>query len=247
MVLSASNASLKVRSLGLLLLGISLFWLSTLPFTTTAYSTRPSEAGFAVTVVPSSVVIKVGEKISVNVTVTGAEASPIGRICFSVQGFPDSGFRESFLPECATSQSNRMAAILTVEVTAAAAPQSFTAFIVAHSEAQTAEATLDITVEPAFPPWIAWVGILLFLLILGVAIMGRPRLRIQIVRRLLGRRNALEMSSLSEPLGRNANKALTCRLVTLNSGLSCTLQLVLHLNPFLGLTLFVRRMVFDWA
>jgi hypothetical protein len=201
MILSASHAFLKIRFIALLLLGISFFWSTTLPSANIAYSTLPSEVGLAVTVVPSSVVIRVGEKVSINVTVTSGEAPPIGRVCFSAQGFPESGFRVSFLPECVTSQSNRIAAILTVEVTAAAAPQKFTAFIIAQSEAENAQTSLDVTVEPAFPPWITWAGLLLFLLILGGAIIGKPKLRIQGVRHLLGRRSALGTMLVPGTLG----------------------------------------------
>jgi hypothetical protein len=216
MVLVTSYTFRKVHFIALLL-AVSVFSSTPFPLTNIAYSTQPSEVGFAVTVVPSSVVARVGEKVRINVTATSAEASPMGRVCFSVQGFPDSGFSVSFLPECATSQSSRIAAILTVEVTAAAAPQRFTAFIIARSEGQTAQATLDVTVEPAFPPWIAWVGVLLFLLILGMAITGKPKLPIQGIRRLLGRRNTLETNSFSKPSGLTGKKALARQLVTLNS------------------------------
>ena len=198
MVLSTSHAFLKVHFVALLLV-IFVSWSTLLPLTDIGYSAQPSEVGFAVTVVPSSVVARVGEKVRINVTATSAEASPMGRVCFSAQGFPDSGFIASFLPECATSQSDRITAILTVEVTAAAGPQSFTVFIVARSEGQTAQTTLDVTVEPAFPPWIPWVGLLLFLVILGMAITGKPKSPIQSVRRLLGRRSALDAALSRNP------------------------------------------------
>jgi len=136
-----------------------------------------------VTVVPSSVVIKVGEKARISVTVTNAETAPSGQVCFSLEGFPDSGFRTSFVPECATFQLDKITAFLTVEVTPAAAPQSFIAFVIARSGGQTSKATLDVTVEPAFPPWIAWVGLLLFFLIFAMAIMGKPKLSIRSIRR----------------------------------------------------------------
>ncbi|HXZ97743.1 MAG TPA: hypothetical protein VED24_00090 [Candidatus Acidoferrum sp.] len=151
-----------------------------------AYSTHTSQVALRVTVVPSSVVIKVGETVRINVTATSEEAASIGQVCFSLQGFPDPGFRTSFLPECTTSQSNRISTILSVEVTPAVAPESFTALVVARSQGQNFQASLSVTVEPAFPPWIAWAGILLFLLICGVAIIGRQTLSIQI-KRALGR------------------------------------------------------------
>lgn len=155
--------------------------------TDVAYSNQPSEVRFDVAVVPSSVVIRVGEKVRINVTVTSAETAPIGQVCFSLQGF-DSGFRTSFLPECATFQSNKVTAVLTVEATAAVAPQSFTAFVIARSDGQTMQVALDVTVEPAFPPWVTWLGLLLFLLIFGMAITGRPRLFIKSIRRIVARR-----------------------------------------------------------
>jgi hypothetical protein len=159
-----------------------------MPFLLTdiAYSTHPSQVALDVTVVPSSVMIRVGETVRINVTATSDERTPIGQVCFSLQGFPDPGFRTSFLPECATSQSNRISAILSVEVTPAVAPQSFTALVIARSESQTSQTSLDVTVEPAFPPWIAWAGILLFLLVSGMAIIGKQKLSIQI-KRALGR------------------------------------------------------------
>jgi hypothetical protein len=187
MVLFTFDASRKVHFIAILL-AVSVLWSTLFLLTDIAYSTQPSQVEFGVTVVPSSVVIRVGDKIRINVTATSAESGPIGRVCFSLQGFPDSGFRTSFLPECATSQSNKITAMLTVEVTAAAAPQSFSAFVVARSEGQTVQTTLDITVEPAFPPWIAWIGLLIFLLIFGMAIIGKRKLPTQSIKRVLGRR-----------------------------------------------------------
>jgi hypothetical protein len=186
MALSTPDASLKAHSFALLL-AVSLLWSTLFLLTDIAYSTQSSEVGFAVTVVPSSVVVRVGEKARINVTATSAGAAPIGRVCFSLQGFPDSGLRATFLPECATSQSNRITATLTVEVTAAAAPQSFTALVIARGEGQTTQTTLDVTVEPAFPPWITWIGLLLFLLIFAMAITRKPKLPIRGIRHLFGR------------------------------------------------------------
>jgi len=154
-----------------------------LVLTAVAYSSQPSEAGFGVSVVPSAVVIRVGEQVRINVTVTVTEGASIEQVCLSLQGFPDSGFRTSFLPECATPQSNRITSILTVEVTAAAAPQNFAAFVIVRSEAEIMQATLDVTVEPAFPPWITWIGLLLFLSVFGMAIAGKPKLSIRSIKR----------------------------------------------------------------
>lgn len=180
-----------------------------------AYPSQLGEVGFGVTVVPSSVVIKVGEKARINVTVTNAYAARIGQVCFSLQGFPDSGFRTSFLPECATSQLSKITSILTVEVTPAVAPQSFTGLVIARSEGQTVQAPLNITVEPAFPPWITWVGLLLFLLTLGVAIIGKPRLPIRSVRRIIARRKHDYISKASQRIGITA-----CCNCTVESGAS---------------------------
>jgi hypothetical protein len=173
------NASQRVHFI-VILLAVSILWSMSLLLTGFAYST--SQLALGVTVVPSSVVIRVGETVRINVTATSGETAPIGQVCFSLEGFPDSGFRTSFLPECATSQLNRISAMLTVEVTPAAAPQSFTAFVIARSQGQTFQTSLDITVEPAFPPWIAWAGLILFLLVSGMAFIGKQKLSIQIKR-----------------------------------------------------------------
>jgi hypothetical protein len=182
---SKENASRRVHFIAILLAASVLCSMSFL-LTDIAYSTHPSQVALGVTVVPSSVVIRVGETVRINVTATSGETTPIGQVCFSLQGFPDPGFRTSFVPECATSQSNRISAILSVEVTPAVAPQSFTALVIARNGGQTSQASLDVTVEPAFPPWIAWAGILLFLLVSGMAIIGKEKLSIQI-KRALGR------------------------------------------------------------
>jgi len=183
MVLSTPARSPRISLTTLFLLWISIPLSSLSVLTANAYSSQPSEAGFGVSVVPSTVVIRVGGQVRINVTVALTEGASIEQVCFSLEGFPNSGFRTSFLPECATPQSNRITAILTVEVTAAAAPQSFTAFVIARSEAEIMQATLDVTVEPAFPPWIAWTGLLLFLLVFGVAIAGKPKLSIRSIKR----------------------------------------------------------------
>ena len=179
------SASRRVHFIAIVL-AVSIFWSMPFLLTDIAYATHTSQVALGVTVVPSSVVIRVGETVRINVTATSEEVAPIGQVCFSLQGFPDPGFRTSFLPQCATSQSNRISTILSVEVTPAVAPESFTALVVARSQGQNFQASLSVTVEPAFPPWIAWAGILLFLLICGVAIIGRQTLSIQI-KRALGR------------------------------------------------------------
>lgn len=149
----------------------------------TAHSDRPSDVRLSVTVVPSSAVIKVGETARINVTVTSALVTPIGQVCFGLEGFPSSGFRTLFLPECATSQLSRVTAILTVEATAAAAPQTVDAFVIARNGGQPAQATLNVTVEPTFPPWIVWAGLLLFLLAFGLTTIGTPKLLVKRIKR----------------------------------------------------------------
>lgn len=128
------------------------------------------------TVVPSIVVIKVGEKATINITVTSGETAAIEQICFSLEGIPSSGFRTSFLPECAAFELGKVTAILTVEATPAAAPQTVSAFVIGRSGSQVSRDGIEITVEPAFSPWIAWAGILLFFLMFGLSVMGKPKL-----------------------------------------------------------------------
>lgn len=129
---------------------------------------------FGVTVTPSSLTVKVGEKANVNVTLTNSGV--VGLVCFSLDGFPDSGFRTSFNPECDIPQATGIVTVLTVEATPAAAPQSFTAFVIAKNNIQTAQTPLTVTVEPAMPSWVPWLGLLLFFLLLGVAVAWKPKL-----------------------------------------------------------------------
>jgi hypothetical protein len=120
------------------------------------------------TVNPSHIVIKVGNSARLNLTLTNLRVKS-EKVCFGVEGFPTSGFVTSAVPACAISQSSdRAASILTVEATPAAAPQSFTAFVVASSGNWTAKAPISVTVEPAMPAWIPWSIILIFILILIV-------------------------------------------------------------------------------
>jgi hypothetical protein len=140
------------------------------------------DASFGVMIQPSSIVLKVGEKTEVNVTVSNPDEVSGGRVCYSLEGFPASGFRTSFTLECSDSQ-HRFSTVLTVEVTPAAAPQSVTAYVVASSGNQTAQAVLSVSVEPAMPAWIPWLGLLLFFSILVVAIAWKPRLKAERNRR----------------------------------------------------------------
>jgi len=137
------------------------------------YSQSFSGFQLNVSAIPSTAVIKVGDQATINLTVTGEPAS--GEVCFSEQGFPSSGFTLIFLPQCANMQQGKANAQLTVEATPAAAPQNFTAQIVATIGNQTASAPLTITVVPAIPAWIPWVGILVFFLVIGAALFIKPR------------------------------------------------------------------------
>ncbi len=141
-----------------------------------ALTKRGYDVAFGVMIEPSSVVIKVGEKSEIQVTVTNPEKVSGGQVCFSLEGFPASGFRTTFTPECADSQSGNVGTVLTVEVTPAAAPQNVTAYVIATSGNQTAQTVLNITVEPAMPAWIPWAGLLAFFSVLGIAIFLKPRM-----------------------------------------------------------------------
>lgn len=122
---------------------------------------------------PSAAVIKVGDKATINLTLTSAGIS--GSACFWEQGFPNSGFTLTFLPQCEQVQQLMTSAQLIVEATPAAAPQNFTATILATLQNQTASTSLTITVIPAIPAWIPWLGILLFFIVIGLALTVKPR------------------------------------------------------------------------
>jgi hypothetical protein len=134
------------------------------------------DVAFGVTIEPSSVVIKVGDKSEIKVAVTNPEQVSGREVCFSLEGFPTSGFRTTFTPECADSQSGNVGTVLTVEATPAAAPQNVTAYVIASSGNRTAQTVLNITVVPAMPAWIPWAGLLVFFSILGIAIFLKPRI-----------------------------------------------------------------------
>jgi len=122
---------------------------------------------------PSAAVIKVGDRAAINLTVTGGGIS--GTVCFSEQGFPSSGFTIMFHPQCEPAQQGVTGAQLIVEATPAAAPQNFTALILATLGNQTASAPLTITVVPAIPAWIPWLGILVFFIVISAALFMKPR------------------------------------------------------------------------
>ena len=138
-----------------------------------AYSQSVRSSQFAITVNPSSAVIKVGDKAGINLTVSDGVNG--GTVCFGQQGFPSSGFTLTFLPQCAPIRQGMVAGQLTVEVTPASAPQNFTALIQATAGNETATAPLTITVIPAIPPWIPWVGIVVFFMVIGAALFVRPK------------------------------------------------------------------------
>jgi hypothetical protein len=125
---------------------------------------------FNLTLDPSSVVIKVGQNATVNLILANSgEAGE--QLCFGQQGFPDSGFILTFQPQCTMLTLGFLRASLSVEATAAAAPQSFTAIILAITGNQTAQAPLTMTVVPGIPPWVPWLIILVFVLGLSLAVV----------------------------------------------------------------------------
>jgi len=118
------------------------------------------------TVKPSSVVIKVGDSAKINLTLANPPVCT-SKICFDVDGFPTSGFVTFTVPSCVNVKSSGQAtSVLTVEATPAAAPQSFTAFVVANNGNSTVRVPISVTVVPAMPAWIPWSIILVFILIL---------------------------------------------------------------------------------
>jgi len=119
---------------------------------------------------PSSLVIKVGESGNVSLTVTNAP-SGFGYVCFGVEDFPTTGFVTTFVPSCVDVQSSSQLAVLTIEATPAAAPQSFTAYVTATHGDWTGKVAISITVQPAMPAWIPWSIILVFVLILIVPLI----------------------------------------------------------------------------
>ena len=136
---------------------------------TLAHASSPAIHGSQnpLTVEPPSLVIAVGQSGNANVTLT--ESPPAyGLVCFAVEGFPTSGFVTSFKPECANMDSTGgpIKSVLTVEATPAAAPQSFSAFVVVGSGNWTERAEVNITVTPAMPAWIPWSIIFAFILLL---------------------------------------------------------------------------------
>jgi len=139
-----------------------------------ASSARPLQTTFGVIINPSTLTVKVGDKAEINVTITNPEFVKGTQVCFSLDGFPSSGFTTSFNSECSDNQHG-FGTILTVDVTPAAAPQTVTAYVIASSGGQSAQAVLNLTVVPAMAAWIPWLGLILFFAVLAVAIFWRPK------------------------------------------------------------------------
>jgi len=137
-----------------------------------SHSVETSGSQLSLSVNPSTVVIKVGDNATVGLTLTTDEV--LRQVCFGEEGFPSSGFIVIFLPQCAVTQNGPTSTELIVGVTPAAAPQNFTALIQAMIGNQTASAPLTVTVIPAISPWVPWLGIFLFFLVIGAALFVRP-------------------------------------------------------------------------
>jgi hypothetical protein len=161
------------RSLGICLWALAVLLM--LNPIASASSAGPFQGTFGVVIDPSTVLVKVGDKAEINVTITNPQLVNGTQVCFSLDGFPASGFRTSFNPACSDSQHG-FGTILTVEVTPAAAPQTVTAYVIASSTGQSAQAVLNLSVQPAMPAWIPWLGLMLFFAVLGIAIFWKPKL-----------------------------------------------------------------------
>jgi hypothetical protein len=130
-----------------------------------ANSVEPRQAQPTLTINPSSLVIKVGQNASATITLSGSPTA-YGRVCFSIEGLPTSGFITTMDPKCVSSGSSQaINSTLSVEATPAAAPQNFSVFVVASSATWSERAQLGITVVPALPAWIPWAMILAFILV----------------------------------------------------------------------------------
>jgi hypothetical protein len=125
---------------------------------------------------PSALVIKVAGNATAKVALSGQPLT-YGVVCFVVEGFPSSGFVTTFSPECSNAETlGSINSTLTVEATPAAAPQNFTAFVVAASGNWTENAPVSITVVPGLPAWVPWSIILLFVVVMmSPMLVGRWR------------------------------------------------------------------------
>jgi hypothetical protein len=164
-------------------LGPSVVFLILLgsPCLTLGTQTQPSKQLDYPTVTLSlssvSVTINVGESAVVNITATAAESPLPPQICFSVTGFPTSGFVTTFQPPCARFHSSRATSVLTIEATPAAAPQNFTSLVVARFNNQTVQADLQVIVVPAISPWIPWSLVLAFVAFFAITLFWAPKRR----------------------------------------------------------------------
>jgi hypothetical protein len=166
----------RTRELSFLLLVVLALSSSTaIPAAKAAHLGTIRETRFAFSIAPSSVTIKVGDRATVNLTVSGLTGDLTGQVCFGEIGFPDSGFNLTFTPQCSGLDQVGARGVLVIEATPAAAPQNFTAYITAMSGNQSAQAPVTVTVVPAMAAWIPWSLVLAFFLILGIAISGRPK------------------------------------------------------------------------
>jgi len=139
----------------------------------TANSERIQQAGPTLTITPSSVVIKVGDSANVSLQLSNWP-STLGNVCFGAEDFPTSGFVTVFTPSCVNSEFSSLA-LLTVEATPAAAPQSFTAYVVASAGNWSQRVPINVTVEPAMPAWIPWSIILVFILVLLIPLIVKRK------------------------------------------------------------------------
>jgi len=137
-------------------------------FPVNALVLRIHQSGPILSVTPDSVVIKVGDSANVSLVLSNSPSD--FKVCFGVEDFPNSGFVTTFSPPCVRTESPNFA-VLTVEATPAAAPQNFTAYVVATSGNWTSRAPINVTVEPAMPAWIPWSIILVFIIILLIPVI----------------------------------------------------------------------------
>ena len=132
------------------------------------------QSGLTLAVTPGSVVIKVGDSANVSLALSSSPSGFNNEVCFGVEDFPSSGFVTTFDPPCVSVESSNRA-VLTVEATPAAAPQSFTAYVVATGGNWTGRVPINVTVEPAMSAWIPWSIILVFVLILLIPVIIKMR------------------------------------------------------------------------
>ena len=158
------------------LAAIALLVTATSIFPVTVNSAKIRQSGPLLTVTPSSIVIKVGDSANVSVQLA-TSSSGFSNICFSVEDFPTSGFVTVFNPPCVSAQTIHPV-LLTVEATPAAAPQSFTAYVVATAGNWTDKVPINVTVQPAMAAWIPWSIILVFVLILLIPMIVKNKRKI---------------------------------------------------------------------